>query len=184
MRATRVLGTVGLAMLLPAFAAVPRTTYDYDKTAPFTAYRTYALVQGSASGNPRVDGLIVAALQDQLTLKGLSKTSVRPDVNVLFHVALDTRKDISALSTGPLYGGYGWRWGEGWGSTATNVRVREIVAGTLVVDVVDGQRKQVVWRGLGTKAIAADATPDARDMSIAKAVEKIMRNYPPVADDD
>ena len=184
MRAKRLLGTIGLAMLLPAFAAAPRTTYDYDKTAPFTAYRTYALAQGRASGNPLVDGWIVAALQDQLTLKGMSKTSVRPDVNVLFHAALDTRKDISALSIGPLYGGYGWDWGEGWGSTATNVRVREIAAGTLVVDVVDGQRKQVVWRGLGTKVIAADATPDVRDKSIAKAVAKIMKHYPPVLGDD
>jgi len=178
------LGAAGLAVLLPALAAAQKTTYDYDKTAPFTAYRTYALMQGTSSGDPLVDARIIAALEDQLTLKGLSKTSTSPDVNVLFHVAFDKEKDISTYSTGPMYGGYGWGWGGGWGSTTTNVRVREIVVGTLAIDVVDASRKQVVWRGLGTKQVDSDADAADRDKSIAKAVAKIMRNYPPVADGD
>ena len=184
MNAKRILGAAGLAVLLPALAVAQKTTYDYDKTAPFTAYRTYALVPGSSSGDSLVDARIVAALEDQLTLKGLSKTNVAPDVNVLFHIALDKQKDISTFSTGPLYGGYGWGWGGGWGSTSTNVRVRDIVVGTLAIDVVDARRQQVVWRGLGTREVDTDAKPDDRDKSIAKAVAKIMRNYPPVADDD
>jgi hypothetical protein len=184
MNAKRLLGAAGLAVLLPALAAAQKTTYDYDKTAPFTAYRTYALVQGTSSGDPLVDARIVAVLEDQLTLKGLSKTSVSPDVNVLFHVAFDKEKDISSYSTGPLYGGFGWGWGGGWGSTTTNVRVREIVVGTLAIDIVDAKRKQVVWRGLGTREVDTDADSADRDKSVAKAVAKIMRHYPPVSGDD
>ena len=184
MNAKRLLGAAGLAVLLPALAVAQKTTYDYDKTAPFTAYRTYALTQGTSSGDPLVDARIVAALEDQLTLKGLSKTNVSPDVNVLFHVAFDKEQDISSYSTGPIYGGFGWGWGGGWGSTTTNVRVREIVVGTLAIDIVDAKRKQVVWRGLGTREVDTDADSADRDKSIAKAVAKIMRHYPPVSDDD
>ena len=184
MNAKGLLGAAGLAVLLPALAAAQKTTYDYDKTAPFTAYRTYALTEGTSSGDPLVDARIVAALQDQLTLKGLSKTSVSPDVNVVFPVAFDKDKDISTYSSGPLYGGYGWGWGGGWGSTMTNVRVREIVVGTLAIDVVDARRKQVVWRGLGTKEVDTHADAADRDKSVAKAVAKIMKNYPPVLGDD
>jgi hypothetical protein len=174
----------GLAVMLPSLAAAQNTTYDYDKTAPFAQYRTYALKTGASAGDPLVDARIIAALEDQLTLKGLSKVSASPDVYVLFHLALDKEKDISTYSVGPLYGGYGWGWGRGWGSTATDVRVREILVGTLAIDIVDAQRQQVVWRGLGTKEVDTDAKPGERDKLITKAVTKILRHYPPKLDDD
>jgi hypothetical protein len=184
MDAKRILGIAGLAVMLPALAAAQKTSYDYDKTAPFTQYLTYAFKEGDSTGDPLVDARIVAAIEGQLAMKGLIKTGISPDVYVLFHLALDKEKDISTFSTGPVYGGYGWRWGGGWGSTTTDVRVREILVGTLAIDVVDARRKQVVWRGLGTKEVDTDADPADRDKSIAKAVGKIMRNYPPVSDDD
>jgi hypothetical protein len=57
--------------------------------------------------------------------------------------------------------------------------VREILVGTLAVDIVDAQKKQIVWRGLGTKEIDTKAKPEKRDTNINKAVEKIFKNYPP-----
>ena len=184
MKVNRMLGLAGLAVMLPALAAAQNTTYDYDKTAPFTQYRTYALKAGASSGDRLVDARIIAALEDQLTLKGLSKVTDSPDVYVLFHMAFDKEKDISTYSTGPAYGGYGWGWGWGWGSTTTDVRVREILVGTLAIDVVDAKRQQVVWRGLGTKEVDTDAEPGERDKTITKAVTKILRHYPPGVDDD
>jgi hypothetical protein len=61
------------------------------------------------------------------------------------------------------------------------VRVREILVGTLAVDIVDAKRQKVAWRGLGTKEVDTDASPEERDKSIAKAVAKIMRHFPPSA---
>jgi hypothetical protein len=94
-------------------------------------------------------------------------------------MGFDEQKDISTYSTGPAYGGYGWGWGGGWGSTTTDVRVREILVGTLAVDIVDAAKKEIVWRGLGTKEVDTNAKPEKRDENIAKAVEKIFKNYPP-----
>jgi hypothetical protein len=183
MTRTRMLGLAGLAVLLPALAAAQKTTYDFDRTATFAEYRTYAFKEGTSTGDPLVDARIVAALEDQLTLKGLSKTSTMPDVYVVFHMAYDKEKDISTFSSAPLYGGYGWGWGWGWGSTYTDVRVREILVGTLAVDIVDAARQKVAWRGLGTKEVDTKASPEERDKSITKAVTKIMRHYPPGAED-
>jgi hypothetical protein len=177
------LRVAGVAILLPAVAAAQKTTYDYDKTAPFATYKTYAFKTGAATGDPLVDARVVAALEYELALKGLSKTDRAPDVYVLFHMSFDKEKDISTYSLGPAYGGYGWGWGFGWGSTHTDVRVREILVGTLVVDVVDAQRQQVAWRGLATKEIDPTAEPGERDRAIAKALAKIMRHYPPGSDD-
>ena len=59
------------------------------------------------------------------------------------------------------------------------VRVREILVGTLAIDMVDAKTKQMAWRGLGTKEVDTKAKPDKRDENINKAVAKIFKNYPP-----
>jgi Domain of unknown function (DUF4136) len=170
--------TAALA-LLPAYAAAQKTTYDFDKTAPFASFRTYAMKEGTPTGQDLIDKRLVAAIETQMAAKGFVKNETAPDVVVLFHVAFDEQKDISSYSSGPMYGGYGYGWGGGWGTTTTDVRVREILIGTLAIDMVDAKNKQVAWRGLGTKEIDVNAKPEKRDQNITKAVEKIFKNYPP-----
>lgn len=170
--------TLALA-LLPASASAQKTTYDFDKTAPFATFRSYTMKPGTPTGNELVDKRLVAAIETQLAAKGFVRNDNAPDVFVVFHVAFDEQKDISSYSSGPMYGGYGWGWGGGWGTTTTDVRVREIVVGTLAVDIIDARKKEIAWRGLGTKEIDTNAKPEKRDSNINKAVEKIFKNYPP-----
>jgi hypothetical protein len=171
---------VALAIgLLPAIASAQKTTYDFDKSASFAQFRTYSLQEGTPTKNTLIDNRITAAIETELAAKGLVRNDAAPDVVVLFHVAYDEQKDISSFSSGPMYGGYGYGWGGGWGTTTTDVRVRNILVGTLAVDVVDAKKKQVVWRGLGTKEINTSAKPEKRDENISKAVTKIFKNYPP-----
>jgi hypothetical protein len=179
MSSHRILALAFVAAALPAIAAAQKTTYDFDKVAPFAQFKTYAMKDGTPTGNPLIDNRIRAAIETQLAAKGFVKNDTAPDVVVLFHVALDEQKDISAYSSGPMYGGYGYGWGGGWGGTTTDVRVREIIVGTLAIDIVDAKTKQMAWRGLGEKEINTSAKPEKREENIAKAVEKIFRNYPP-----
>jgi hypothetical protein len=165
--------------LLPVIAAAQKTTYDYDKTAPFAEFKTYSLKDGTKTGNELIDKRVIGAIEAQRAAKGLTKNDSAPDVYVVYHLAFDQQKDISSFSSGPMYGGYGWGWGGGWGTTTTDVRVREILVGTLAIDVIDAKKKQMAWRGLGTKEIDTHAKPDKRDSNINKAVEKIFKNYPP-----
>ena len=183
MTVIRMLGIAGLAVAVPVLAAAQDTTYDYDKTAPFGQYRTYAFKEGTPSGDRLIDERIIAGLEQQLAYKGLTKTDGSPDVYVLFHMAYDKQKDISYYSVGPMYGGWGWGWGWGWGSTMTDVRVRDILVGTLAVDMVDAKRGQVVWRGIATKEVDTDEGPGDRDKHVAKALYKIFKHYPPDLDE-
>jgi len=168
-----------LIALVPAIAAAQKTTYDFDKSATFSAYKTYSFKDGTPVGQPLIDQRIVAALENELKAKGFTKSDSNPDVFVLYHIAFDKEKDISSYSTGPMYGAYGYGWGGGWGTTTTDVRVRDIVVGTMAIDVVDAKKKQIAWRGLGTKEIDTTAKPEKRDKNIAGAVTKIFKNYPP-----
>ena len=95
---------------------------------------------------------------------------VTPDVAVVYHIAFDTQKSLTAWSTGA--GPYGWRWGGGF--STTDVRVNEIVVGTLVVDVADVKKNEVVWRGIGVKEIDTNAKAEKRERNIREAVQKFL----------
>jgi hypothetical protein len=180
MQKTRVLtGLIGL-VLVPALAMAQKVSYDFDKGADFSTYKTYDLKVGTPVGQELIDDRIIAAINAQMAAKGLTK-SATPDVAVVYHVAFDKQKDISTFSSGygGGYGPYGYGYGGGWAGGTTTTSVRDILVGTLVIDVADVKTKQVVWRGMGVKEVDTQAKPEKRDKSINNAVTKIFKNYPP-----
>ena len=174
-----VLATIAL-LVAPVLIVAQKTSYDYEKTANFAGFKTYAHKQGTPVGQSLIDDRIVAAIEAQLAAKGLTKAAADPDVFVVYHMAFDKEKDISTYSSGyGGYGGYGWGWGGGWAGGTTTTQVRDILVGTMVIDMADARKGQLVWRGMGVKEVNTQADPDKRDKSINKAVEKIFKNYPP-----
>jgi uncharacterized protein DUF4136 len=176
------IAALGLCLVLtPALAMAQKVSYDFDKTANFGSFKTYAQKDGTKVGQPLIDDRIVAAIDAGLAAKGLQKVDANPDVFVIYHVAFDKEKDISTFSSGygGGYGAYGYGWGGGWGGGTTTTQVRDILVGTLVIDVADAKKGQVVWRGMGVKEVNTQAKPEKRDKSITNAVTKIFKNYPP-----
>jgi hypothetical protein len=172
-----------LTLLLPAAAMAQKVSYDYNKEATFATYKTYAHKDGTKVGQQLIDDRIVAAIDTQMAAKGFTKSETNPDVFVVYHTSFDKQKDISTFSSGygGGYGPYGWGWGGGWGGgmATTNTTVRDILMGTLVVDIADAKKGQLAWRGMATKEINTQANPEKRDKSINKALEKVFKNYPP-----
>jgi hypothetical protein len=177
-----------LKALLPVAVAVfvsplvlfaQKTTFDFDKSTNFTAYRTYAHKEGTKVGQPLIDERIVNAIDTEMAAKHFTKAVADPDVFIVYHVAFDKEKDIYTYSSGNAggYGPYGWGWGGGM--STTNTQVRDILMGTLIVDMADAKAGKVVWRGMGVKEVDTTAKPDKRDKSIVTAVNKIFKNYPP-----
>ena len=174
--------TLALAMVLtPALAMAQKTSYDYDKTANFAGFKTYALKDGTKVGQELIDARIVAAIEAELAAKGLTKSESNPDLFVVYHVAFDKQQDISTFSSGygGGYGRYGWGYGGGWAGGTSTTQVRDILIGTLVIDMADAKKGQVAWRGMGVKEVDTQAKPEKRDKSINNAVKKILKNYPP-----
>ena len=178
----KTLVTLAVAVALaPALAMAQKTSYDYDKSIDFTTFKTYALKDGTKVGQPLIDDRIVNAIEAELAAKGLTKSEANPDVFVVYHTAFDKQKDISTYSSGYAggYGPYGYRYGGGWAGGTTTTQVRDILIGTLVIDIADAKKNQVAWRGMGVKEVKTDAKPEKRDKSINDAVKKIFKNYPP-----
>jgi uncharacterized protein DUF4136 len=174
--------TLGLTLLAAPVLLAQKTSYDYNKAANFSAFKTYAHKDGTKVGQPLIDDRIVAAIDAEMAAKGFTKSEAKPDVYVVYHVAFDKQKDISTFSSGygGGYGPYGWGWGGGgWAGGTSTTQVRDILIGTLVIDIADAAKGELAWRGMGVKEVNTQANPEKRDKSINNAVKKIFKNYPP-----
>ena len=160
--------------LLTTTAMGQDVTYDYDKAADFSRLKTYAWVRGTPVNDELNHKRIVNAIDAQLAAKGFTKVEAgaNPDVLVAYHASFNRDLQVTGFNRG--WGGY--RFGPGRVGSA---RVDQIVVGTLIVDLVDAANKTIVWRGIATKDLDPNASPEKRDKSINKAAEKLFKNYPP-----
>ena len=161
-------------MLLGTISSAQSVNFDFDRSANFRAYRTYAWIPGASVPDAINNDRIVRALDGQLALKGLMKIDRqdRPDLYVAYHAAFDRDLEITGFSSG--WGGYRFP-----GSRSGAARASEIVTGTLIVDLVDARTRTIVWRGTATKEIDTNAKPEQRERNINRAAEKLFTNYPP-----
>lgn len=163
-----------------------KTSFDYDKGADFTKYKTYAFSEDAV--NLKIDDLnrnrILKALENQLATKGFTK-SATPDIIVDIHVKGQQYQTATATTTGTGYGYggyYGYRgYGYGSGFTTTQVSYDNYTEGTLTVAFIDIDLNQIVWQGTGVKTIDENASAEKREENINYAIQQIMANYPPKA---
>jgi hypothetical protein len=173
---------LGLAVvLLPTCAFAQKVRTDYDHAANFEKYKTYKWVQ--VQNNPQVSQLaeqrIVAAIDAALAKEGFTKTENNPDVLVDRQVSISSETQLTTYSTGtgPAYG-YGARWGYGWGDSGISTTTSSTIpVGTLVVELLDPQQKQLVFRGIATDTLSDK--PEKNTKKINKAVQKMFDKYPP-----
>ena len=166
--------TTAAMMLAGSMLFAQSVTYDYDKSANFAKFKTYAWVKGTTISDELIHKRIVGAIDTQLSARGMAKITpgAKPDVLVAYHASFDRNLRINGFSSG--WGGY--RFGGMRSGTATT---EEFLVGTLAVDVVDAGSNTIVWRGMATKEIDPKASPEKRDKNINRAAEKMFKNYPP-----
>ena len=161
--------TLAGLVLLGTIVGAQSVTYDFDRSADFTRFKTYTWVRGTDLNDQLNHQRIMRAVDAQLSARGFSKVEAAgdPDVLVAYHASFDKNLQINAFGSGPRIG---MRSG-----TAT---VEEIVVGTLAIDMMDAQTRNVVWRGIATKQLDAGTSPEKKEKGINKAAEKIFKNYP------
>jgi len=167
--------SVACLMVGSAVAFGQKVSYDFDKSADFAQYKTYAWV---TRGGDLKDELnhrrIVNAIDVQMSSKGLTKVSAgaKPDVLIDYKTTFSRSLNVSGYSSG--FGGLRFA-----GSRTGSARADDIVVATLTVELVDAKSNDVVWRGLATKDVDMGASPEKREKNINKAAEKLFKNYPP-----
>ena len=163
-----------LLIVLTVSVSLAGISVDHDKSADFTAYQTYTVVEANTAINPLMRERLLGAIEVQLGTAGLERVENGADLKVIVHTSTDTETHVTADNWG--YGGYP-RWGgwSGWGTTTVNVT--NIAVGTLMLDMVDASSNQLVWRGVATDSIPKKS--EKVEKKIYKAVDKLFRHYPP-----
>ena len=174
------------AIALAGCASGPDIQADYDKSADFGKYRTYGFVAQAGTDSGDFRSLSTQMLQNaaarQMEQRGYSRAE-NPDLVINFKGKLEEKVDVESTPA-PYYGpgwGYGGWYGApygGWGGT--EVTTRRYNVGTLVIDVVDREKRQVVFQGAISGVVTKEMQQN-REASINRAVEGIFMQYPFVA---
>jgi hypothetical protein len=166
MRVATLIGTA--ALLLSTNAWAQDVTYDYDKSANFSALKTYAWAPDGNIQDELTHKRIVAAVDAQLAAKGLRRVEAGATPDVIIAYRAGVHRDLQVNG----YGAYRLnRW--------SSARVEQVPVGALMVEMLDAKTKDVLWRGVATKDLDVHASPEKREKNINKAAQKLFKNYPP-----
>jgi hypothetical protein len=184
--------------------------YNYDRGANFQSYKTYQWVDEPStaakvtppaglpklpdapglpappnfSGAQNIDGANISddqllgqdikrAVDEQLAQKGLKRVETGGDLQIAYHAAVREEKSVNLSA-------FGWR-NYGWADASVNGQTSSIPIGTLVIDMYDPARKQLIWRGDATKTVSVKKDANKNYKQLQKAMEKLFKNYPPSA---
>ncbi len=150
---------------------------DYDREIDFQKYKTYAWTErevpdDALAQNPLVKRRVQTAVNATLRSKGYSLVErEQADFVVVIHAGIKERMRVQD------YGRYGW-YDPWWGPYGGRVEVSYYEEGTLVVDIVDAQKEELVWRGMGTGIVKKRVDPDKMQKDIDEDVRAILADFP------
>ena len=162
------------SVLAVLIGCAPMTVqHDYDPDVDFSAFRTFDWMpklendDGAKSmfTGPFLEKRIKKSVVERMAEKGYERTSSAPDLLIAYHVNFKKKADVSTY-------GYGY-----WGRRP--VEVRRYKEGTLILDFVDPDTKQLVWRGWSISAVHSQAGPEEEQENINRAVGVILKRFPP-----
>ena len=169
-----------LAAASPAMAQDVR--YNFDSQADFASFKTYkwVTIKGATPLSDLADKQIKAAVDAELAKKGLTKTDAdTADLYIGYQAGVGKEKEYTSFDTGWGYGP-GWYSG-GWyggGGGMTTGTTTTIYVGQLALDMYSSKPHTLVWRGNASKTLDTEAKPEKQQKNLAKAVAKMLKNYP------
>ena len=153
------------AVLLPAQVAT-----QYDRAFNFSTVHTYkwVTIKGAEQPDQITAQNIQSAVNAQLQQKGFTMVEENPDLLLGYQVAVSQQQQLN-------YWNSGWGWGGGMGQATTST----IHVGELVLDMYASSAHTLVWRGSTSRTLNPSSNPDKNYKNLNKAIEKLLKNFPP-----
>lgn len=174
----KTLPLLAILVLITSCSSV-RVATDFDKNADFNNYKTFAFFK-TGIDKAEISDLdkrrILRAIETELLAKGFTK-SENPDLLISLFTKSTQRVDVYNNTWGMGawgWGGFGPGWGWGWNQQPN---VSTTTEGTLFIDLIDANKKELVWQGMGTGYISRNM--EKKEERIKEFVAKIMEKYPP-----
>ncbi len=165
---------ISLVFLITSCGAI--VNYDYEKSTDFNQYKTYNYFDDMETGLSQLDNKrLVRAIDAKLATMGLTR-SENPDFFIDIQSQDIQNRNNSNVGVG--VGGTGRNVGGGVTvglPLGGNQYTRE-----LVIDFVDKQQNEkLFWQAVSESSYRPNASPEKREETFVKLVEKIFSGYPP-----
>lgn len=173
---------------LAGCASGPDIRGDYDRAADFSKYKTYNFLAETGADGTEFKSIAQQMMQQaaarEMEARGYVKAQ-EADLLINFKGKLEEKTDIQSTPA-PYYGpGFGYRGWYGapygaYGYGGTEVTTHRYNVGTLVMDVIDREKRVAVFQG-GVEGVVSKKMMQDKEGSLNKAVAAIFSKYPFVA---
>ena len=155
------------------------TTSDYETGVDFISYYTFNIYEGVIKDSelenvPLAKKRVLEAIRNEMQKKGLTITD-SSNASLIIFAHGGTAEKMNVTDYGYGYGGW-------WGPSpyGRDIDVSYYTQASLIIDLVDNSKNELIWRGIGTAALQDRGTPEERQVFIDEAVSTILDQYPPV----
>jgi hypothetical protein len=164
-----------LIFLLVSCSSV-RVSTDYDTNIDFSRYKTFAFYKKG------IDKVQISDLDKRRILKAIEKEllnlgfvkSNNPDL--LVNIFTKSREKIDIYNNNNMFfGWHPWYYGPNFGT-----QISQYTEGTLFIDLIDANKKELAWQGIGSGALNSARNVAKKEERIKEFVAEIMAKYPPV----
>jgi hypothetical protein len=183
-RVTLFLGLALLAAGVAGCASAPTTRVDSDPTVDLASYRTFGFFQPLATDRGGYSTLMSEHLKQatraQLERQGYRYSESNPDVRVNFLLEVAQRTELRST---PVAGGgfYGYRVGYArWAGYPATLETQNYRQGTLSIDIVDTQKRALVWQGVAEGRIGKNLAENP-GAAVESAVREVFASFPVAA---
>ncbi len=118
-------------------------------------------------------------MRNQLESKGYTQTPDNPDFRIAMHLSKQEKTRVESVTDS----GYTYTFGRriNWGDNLDpgRINVYEYEEGTLILEFVDAQSKELIWRGVGMGDVQRYENLKKKDVRINEDVQKLLKNFPP-----
>ena len=156
-----------------AFAGNVQT--DYDHSANFSQYKTYSWGKVKTT-DPFFVTRVQDAVNQHLQAKGWTLAPTGGAVTIFATDNIHDQKEIQTMYDG-LGGGWGGGWGPGFGTGVSTTTTTNQNVGNLVIDMFDGNSKNILWRGLATENLSSNDNKNTKQLD--GDIAKMFKNFPP-----
>ena len=168
-----------LVILFSSCSAV-KVAVDYDSKVDFKKYKTFAFYK-TGIDKAEISDLdkkrILRAIEAELSLLGLVK-SENPEM--LVSIFTKSREKVNVNQNNNFGYGFGWGWNP-WmwnGMNNNSMNISQYTEGTLFIDFIDKQKKELVWQGVGTGALKIQNL-EKKEARVKEFVKEIVSKFPP-----
>ncbi len=179
-----VLFAAGVMALAGCAARGPEIRTDFDAAADFSRFATFAFMvreQREQRGYDTIgDQRVMAAVTRELEARGYRRVDTDADLLVNFALATEEIQEIrTSPSAAPYPFWYGWRgaYYYPWPAYVQETWVDRYERGSIFVDLVDAERRQLVWEGRATVRLTRAHQEDPGAL-VDSAVAEIFARYP------